>query len=133
MRWLGCRPVALRALYVVLALVCIGVGAHALRADHRCAQAKADARTAPAGALAGVADEIADRCGDPRDEIVGAVLIGGRGQRALATSLARRIAAQHPDDYLGWLAIYRIGGDQRALARAHALNPRAVPLPARPR
>jgi hypothetical protein len=123
--------VALRVLFVALALVCVGVGAHALRADHRCTQAQGDARTAPAGALPGVANAIAERCGDPREQIVGAVLIGGRGQRALATGLARRIAAQHPDDYLGWLAIYRIGGDQRALARAHALNPRAVPRPDR--
>jgi hypothetical protein len=123
--------VALRVLFVALAVVCAGVGAHALRADHRCNEAQADARSAPAGALRGVANAIAERCGDPRDQIVGAVLIGGRGQRALATGLARRVAAQHPDDYLGWLAIYRIGGDQRALARAHALNPRAVPRPDR--
>jgi hypothetical protein len=123
--------VAVRVLFVALAVVCAGVGAHALRADHRCTRAQADARSAPTAALPGVADAIAERCGDPRAQIIGAVLIGGRGQRALATGLARRIAAQHPDDYLGWLAVYRIGGDRRALARAHALNPRAVPQPGR--
>ena len=122
---------ALRVLFLALALVCAGVGAHALRADHRCTQAQAEARTAAPAALPGVANAIADRCGDPRQQIIGAVLIGGRGRRDLATALARRVAAQHPDDYLGWLAIYRIGGDQRALARAHALNPRAVPPRAR--
>jgi hypothetical protein len=123
--------VALRVLFLALALVCAVVGAHALRAEHRCTQAQADARTAAPSALPGVANAIADHCGDPRQEVIGAVLIGGRGQRDVATALARRVAAQHPDDYLGWLAIYRIGGDQRALARAHALNPRAVPPPAR--
>jgi hypothetical protein len=123
--------VALRVLFLALALVCVAVGAHALRSDHRCTQAQASVRTVAPAALPAVADEIADRCGDPRQQIIGAVLIGGRGQRALAMALARRTAAQHPDDYLGWLAIYRIGGDQRALARAHALNPRAVPPPAR--
>jgi hypothetical protein len=123
--------VALRVLFLALALVCAVVGAHALRAEHRCTQAQADARTAAPSALPGVANAIADHCGDPRQEVIGAVLIGGRGQREVATALARRVAAQHPDDYLGWLAIYRIGGDQRALARAHALNPRAVPPPAR--
>jgi hypothetical protein len=123
--------VALRVLILALALVCAGVGAHALRADHRCTQAQAAARTAEPAALPGVARTIGDRCGDPRAEVIGAVLIGGRGERGLATALARRVAAQHPEDYIGWLAIYRIGGDQRALARAHALNPRAVPPPAR--
>jgi hypothetical protein len=125
--------VALRVLVVCLAVLCAAVGAHALRADHRCADAKAAARTVAHAALPGVARAIGDRCGDPRDEVIGAVLIGGRGQRGLATSLARRVAAQHPDDYIGWLAVYRIGGDERALARAHALNPRAVPPPGRPR
>jgi hypothetical protein len=125
--------VALRVLFLAFALVCAAVGAHALRADHRCAQAQADARTAAPAGLPGVANAIAARCGDPRDEVIGAVLIGGRGQRGLATALARRTARQHPEDYIGWLAIYRIGGDEGALARAHALNPRAVPPPARPR
>jgi hypothetical protein len=125
--------VALRVLFVALALVCAGVGAHALRADHRCSRAQAAARTAAPAALPGVARAIGDRCGDPRAEVIGAVLIGGRGERRLATALARRVAIQHPEDYIGWLAIYRIGGDERALARAHALNPRAVPLPGRPR
>ncbi len=124
---------ALRVACIAVAVLCAVVGARALRSDHRCEDAQASARTAPAGELADVARAIGDRCGDPREEIVGAVLIGGRGQRSVATSLARRVAAQHPDDYIGWLAVYRIGGDERALARAHALNPRAVPPPGRPR
>jgi hypothetical protein len=33
-----------------------------------------------------------------------------------------------PDDYLGWLGLYRLTGDRGALRRAHELNPRAVPL-----
>ena len=42
--------------------------------------------------------------------------------------LAREMTRQHPDDYLGWLGVYRLTGDRDALARAHALNPRGVPL-----
>ena len=57
---------ALRVLFLALALVCAAVGAHALRADHRCTQAQASARTVAPAALPAVADEIADRCGDPR-------------------------------------------------------------------
>jgi hypothetical protein len=124
--------VALRVAFLVVAALCAVVGAHALRADHRCKDAQASARTAPAADLPGVARAIGDRCGDPREAVIGAVLIGGRGERAVATSLARRVATQHPDDYIGWLAVYRIGGDERALARAHELNPRAVPPPGRP-
>lgn len=123
--------VASRVLLVALALVCAVVSVSGLRASHGCDQAQGAARTAAAAALSGVARDIADRCDDPRDEITGAVTLGSRGERELAVALARRVATQNPQDYLGWLAIYRLGGDQRALARAHRLNPRAVPAPPR--
>jgi hypothetical protein len=123
--------VAPRVLLVALALVCGGVGVSGLRSSHRCGQAQRAARTAAIAALSGVAGDIADHCDDPRDEVVGAVTLGSRGEHELAVSLARRVATRNPEDYLGWLAIYRLGGDQRALARAHRLNPRAVPAPSR--
>jgi hypothetical protein len=34
-----------------------------------------------------------------------------------------------PDDYNGWLALYRLTGERSALARAHQLNPRGTPGP----
>jgi hypothetical protein len=32
-----------------------------------------------------------------------------------------------PDDYLGWLVVWRLSADRDALARARALNPRGTP------
>lgn len=122
---------ALRILLVALALICAGAGALGLRSNARCEQAQRSARSAPTVALPRIARDIGDRCGDPRDAVVGAVVVGSRGEREVAVSIARRVAAQHPQDYIGWLAVYRLGGDQRALARAHRLNPRAVPAPSR--
>jgi hypothetical protein len=106
-----------RTLAVVLALAAVVVAAHALRADHRCADAKARVDAAAT----------ADRCGDPRDSALVALALTQRGQRAAALSLARRMTRAHPDDYLGWLVTWRLSGDKHALARAQALNPRATP------
>jgi hypothetical protein len=35
----------------------------------------------------------------------------------------------HPQDYVGWLVVWRLSGSRGALARAHALNPRGTPAP----
>lgn len=117
-----------RALALALAAVAVFVAVHALRADHRCAALQNDAGRAPRTQMATFAREAAERCGDPRNEafVIGIAVL--RGDRAAATDLARRMTRQHPDDYLGWLGVYRLTGDRGALARAHALNPRGVPL-----
>ena len=113
---------------LVLAAVAVGVAALALRTDHRCAAVQDDAGRAARAELAGLAREAADRCGDPRNEawVIGVATL--RGDRAAATELARRMTRSSPDDYLGWLGLYRLTGDRSALQRAHELNPRAVPL-----
>jgi hypothetical protein len=117
-----------RALGLALAAVAVFVAVHALRADHRCAALQNDAGHAPRPEMARFARQAAQRCGDPRNEafVIGIALL--RGDRAAAIDLARRMTRQHPDDYLGWLGVYRLTGDRGALARAHALNPRGVPL-----
>ena len=115
-----------RLVLVGLAVVSVAVAAHALRADHRCSQSKARAARAPVGRLA-IAAATADRCGDPRDSAVLALVLTARGQRATALGLARRMTRAHPDDYLGWLVVWRLSGERTALARAHALNPRGTP------
>jgi hypothetical protein len=112
-----------------LAVVTAAVGVHALRADHRCSDAKADVSRAPVGQLAAAAAATADRCGDPRDGAVAALVLTARGQRGAALGLARRMTRAHPDDYLGWLVVWRLSGARSALARAHALNPRGTPVP----
>jgi hypothetical protein len=117
-----------RVLAVVLAAVAVVVAVQALRADHRCAQVQDRAGRAARAQLAGFAREAADRCGDPRNEawVIGVATL--RGDRGAAIDLARRMTRSSPDDYLGWLGVYRLTGDRGALARAHALNPRGVPL-----
>ena len=110
-----------------LAVLSVAVGAHALRADHRCSQSRDRAGRAPVGELARVASSTADRCGDPRDSAIVALVLTARGQRAAALGLARRMTRAHPDDYLGWLVVWRLSGEREALARAHALNPRGTP------
>ena len=101
---------------MALAVVGIGVAAHSLRADHRCADAKA------APTVAG-----ADRCGDPRDRALIALYLLQRNQRGPALEVAKGMTRATPDDYLGWLVVWRLSGDRAALARAQALNPRGTP------
>jgi hypothetical protein len=113
---------------LALAAVAVVVAVHALRVDHRCAALQSDAIRAPRSQIATFAREVGERCGDPRNEAFVAALATLRGDRAAAAELARRMTRQRPDDYLGWLGVYRITGDRGALARAHALNPRGVPL-----
>ena len=117
-----------RTLALALAAVAVFVAVHSLRVDHRCAALQKTAADAPRSQMAMFARQAAERCGDPRNEafVIGVAVL--RGDRAAATDLARRMTRQHPDDYLGWLGVYRLTGDRDALARAHALNPRGVPL-----
>jgi hypothetical protein len=119
--------VLVRLVLAGLAVVSVAVGLQALRTDHRCSEVKGQAGRAPVGALAGVASATADRCGDPRDDAVVALILTARGQRAAALGLARRMTRAHPDDYLGWLVVWRLSGERAALARAHVLNPRGTP------
>ncbi len=116
-------PLAVRALLIVLAVVCAAVAAGGLRREHACAGARAAADWRA----------VAAHCGDPRDRAETAALLASKGRRADALALARRMVRDAPQDYLGWLALGRLARDGRALARAHALNPRGVPLPDRPR
>jgi hypothetical protein len=117
-----------RVLAVALAAVAVFVAVQALRVDHHCAAVQNAAGHAPRSEMATFARQAAERCGDPRNEafVIGIAVL--RGDRAAATGLARQMTRQHPDDYLGWLGVYRLTGDREALARAHALNPRGVPL-----
>lgn len=114
---------------LLLGLVVVGavVAVHALRADHRCAEVKSAAAHGPLTQPAAVAREAADRCGDPRDRAVVALVLVAHGQRGTARDLARRMTRSSPDDYLGWLVVWRLTGARDALARAHALDPRATP------
>jgi hypothetical protein len=122
------RGVIARVAALALAAVAVVVAVHALRVDHRCATLQDDAAHAPRSQMATFARQAAERCGDPRNEafVIGIALL--RGDRAAAIDLARRMTRQRPDDYLGWLGLYRVTGDRGALERAHALNPRGVPL-----
>jgi hypothetical protein len=118
-----------RLVLVALAAVAVVVAAHALRVDHRCAQLRADAFRVPPHALAALADEAAERCGDPRDVAAVAVTIVGRGRRSVGVDLARRMTVANPDDNIGWVVLGRVGGDRAALVRAHQLDPRGTPRP----
>jgi hypothetical protein len=108
-----------RLVLVALAVVAIGVAANSLRADHRCADAKAAAKRGE------VPD--AGRCGDPRDRALIALYLLQRNQRGPALAVAKGMTRATPDDYLGWLVVWRLSGDRAALARAHELNPRGTP------
>jgi hypothetical protein len=118
---------AARLLLLGLVVVGAAVALHALRADHRCADIKTAAADAPLGAPTAVASAAADRCGDPRDRALVALVLTARGQRGAALDLARRMTRSSPDDYLGWLVVWRLTGARAALVRAHALNPRGTP------
>ena len=122
---------AVRALLILLAAVGAVVAVTGLRSDHRCTQARTAVLHGDYSAAA--ATTLADRCGDPRDRAYAAATMAQKGHPAPARQLARRMVRDSPQDYLGWLALGRLTNDQRALARAHALNPRGVPPPAHPR
>ena len=119
--------IAGRVAAAALAACAVVVAILALRGDHRCSEVKAQVARAPVGQLGAIADETAQRCGDPRDLALVSLAITRRGQRATALALGRRMTRAQPDDYLGWLVVWRLSGDDRAWARAHALNPRGTP------
>jgi hypothetical protein len=73
--------------------------------------------------------QAAERCGDPRDRVLVAARLAFRGQRSAAIALARRMTRSAPDDYVGWLAVWRLTGERKALVHAHELNPRGTPAP----
>jgi hypothetical protein len=118
---------AVRALLLCLAFAAIAVGASSLRTDHRCAEAKRALPRATGAGLVPAATAVADRCGDPRDRATADVLLLARGRRGDALALARRMTRDNPDDYVGWIAVYRLAGDRGALRRARELNPRGAP------
>ncbi|MDP9347280.1 MAG: hypothetical protein M3P44_16510 [Actinomycetota bacterium] len=118
---------ATRALLTVLAVTCTVVAVTGLRTDRRCALARTDVLHGAVSAAAGRA--VADRCQDPRDRAFAAALLARRGARPPALALARRMIRDSPQDYLGWLALGQLSGDEHALARARALDPRGVPAP----
>jgi hypothetical protein len=120
--------VAVRLALAALAVAGAVVAIHALRADHGCADLKADAYRAPNAQLTAIAHRTTARCGDPRDGAQVALIFVGRKRRDAAVEVARDMTRANPDDYLGWLALGQLSGDRRALARAHELNPRGVPL-----
>lgn len=111
--------------------MCAVVAVGGLRSDHRCVTARE--AVLHGSYTAAAAGAVAERCGDPRDRAFAAALMAQKGHRAPALVLARRMTRDAPQDYLGWLALGQLSGDRGALARAHALNPRGVQLPARPR
>ncbi len=111
---------------MALAVVAVGVAAHALRVDRRCAQVRADAATAPVGELPALADEAAQRCGDPRDKAAIAVTVFDRGRRAAGVALARNMTTTNPDDSVGWFVLWRLSGDRLAEARLRELDPRGA-------
>jgi hypothetical protein len=126
------RPVQatlVRLLLAALAVAAIAVGATSLRNDHRCADVRAQARTAPAGALGPIGTEVIARCGDPRDRAIVALVLVNRGHRREAIDVTRRMTQTTPDDYIGWLALWRLTDERAALVRAHRLNPRGTPTP----
>ncbi len=116
-----------RLLLAGLAVLAAVAGARGLRADGRCADVKEAASTAPRGELSAIARETAKRCGDPRDRVVVAVVLVARKHRPDAVALTRRMTRDDPQDYLGWLALWRLTREPAPLARARALNPRGTP------
>jgi hypothetical protein len=117
---------ALRVLLGGLAAVAIVAGVLAVRADDRCAAAKDALASARGDAMVAAATRVADRCGDPRDRARADLQLIANGHRADAIALARRMVRDNPDDYIGWVAVYRLTGSRAAYERARALNPRGV-------
>jgi len=109
-----------------LAAVAIAAGAVALRTDDRCAAAKDALSAARGGDMVAAATRVADRCGDPRDRARADLQLIANDRRADAVALARRMVRDNPEDYVGWVAVYRLTGSRAAFQRARELNPRGV-------
>jgi hypothetical protein len=120
---------AVRALLTVLAVAAIAVGATQLRGDRGCRELRADVARAPAGRLAALAAEADARCGAPADRAAVAVTLSFRDRRDLTVRVVRRMTESSPDDYVGWLALWRLTHERAALVRAHELNARGTPSP----
>ncbi len=116
-----------RLLVAGLAVAAVVVGATSLRTDHRCTDAVEAVNHATKGELVAAARVVADRCGDTRIDVQASQALFLRGGAPPALVVARRMTRASPDDYLGWLSIWRLTGDPAALARARELNPRGTP------
>jgi hypothetical protein len=119
--------VVARLLLAGLAVAAVVVGATSLRTDHRCNDAVEAVNHATKAELVAAARVVADRCGDTRIDVQASQALFLRGGAPPALVVARRMARSSPDDYLGWLSIWRLTGDPAALARARDLNPRGTP------
>jgi hypothetical protein len=119
--------VASRLALAALAVLCAVVAIRALHGDHQCSELQAEAQRAPAAQLRAVVAETIDHCGTPADRAAVAVVLIARKQSSLAVDLVRKMTRSSPDDFSGWLALYRLTGERDALARAHRLNPRGTP------
>jgi hypothetical protein len=117
----------IRVILVALATCAVVLGARALRDDPRCSQVTKEAGTLPAGRLSTIPRAAIHACGDPSDRGVIALVLRARHRDDAADDLARRMTVAAPDDYTGWLLVWRFTGSRSALAVAHRLNPRGTP------
>lgn len=135
-----------RAGVLVVAAVAVAFGIAGLRQTHRCDAAKhrldvviyqraVGVRNAgQAGRVADAQRRMVAACRDRTELARYATLEGTVGLTASATALARRVTALEPRNRFGWLALALVLEPDHPLAaaaarrRAHALDPRGVPL-----
>ena len=129
-----------RGALTALAAVALAVALHGLARHGDCAGAFARVQRLQPGqavAAAAVARDVGKACDEPRAVVIAAAFIDHAGARGAATGLARTLVGEAPQAYVGWLTLGRLlqtqdrAASRAALARAHALNPRGVPAPAR--
>jgi|KBSSwiStaDraftv2_1062776.scaffolds.fasta_scaffold1285989_1 Flp pilus assembly protein TadD len=136
----------IRGLFVVVAAVAIGFGIAGLRQTNRCDDAKQAIDVVIYQRSQGVRDQdpreiastqrklVAD-CRDRTELARYATLEGTVGLTAPAASLARTVTRLEPTNRFGWLALALVlnrvepAAADAARRRAHALDPRGVPLP----
>jgi hypothetical protein len=142
---------AIRVVLVTVAGLAIVFGLSGLRDTHRCDDAKQAMDVVIYQRTVGVRDQrpqdvaslqrrlVAD-CRDRTDLARYATLEGTVGLTAEAASLARTVTRLEPTNRFGWLALSLVlnrvqpAAADAARRRAHALDPRGVPLPsAQPR
>ena len=116
---------------LLLGRVVVGavVAVHALRTDHRCAEVKTAAAHGPLNQPAVVAREAAERCGDPRDRAVVALVLVAHRQRGAALDLARRMTRSSPAIPGMARRLAADGGSRRPGAGARARPPRRASAP----